>query len=145
MGNGTEFETGNGTANEMESEMGNRMGNETESETSNGMGNGTESETGNRTENETESETGTEQKGDKAPNVTNVWHPKNIGCYVPIYGRGVHRPLDTQDRLTTQISIPSAILPIYTLYSYTSTLSPIRSSVTEPRQPPNQSPPGWLR
>ena len=64
--------------------------------------------------NETESEMGPEWEGDKAPNLTNVWYPKNIGCCVPIYGRGVRWPLYTQDQLTTQIFIPSAILPIYT-------------------------------
>ena len=31
---------------------------------------------------------------------------QNIGCCIPIYTRGVCWPLYTQDRLTTQISIP---------------------------------------
>ena len=94
MGNETESETGNGT------------GNETEPKTRNGTGNGTGSETRNGMGNETESETGTEREGDKASNLTTVWYPKKIGCCVPIYSQGVCWPLYTQDRLTTQISIP---------------------------------------
>ena len=104
----------NGTGNGTGSETRNGTGNETELETRNGTGNGTGSETGNGMGNVTESETGTEREGDKASNLTNVWYPKNIGFCVPIYGRGVRWPLYTQDQLKTQISIPSAILPIYT-------------------------------
>ena len=56
----------------------------------------------------------TEREGNTAPNLTNVWYLKNTGCCVPIYGPGVRWPLYTQDRLTTQIFIPSAVLTIYT-------------------------------
>ena len=131
--------------NETESEMGNETGNETESETRNGMGKGTGSATGNGMENETESETEMEREGDNAPNLLNVWYPKNIGFCMPIYGRGVRWPLYTHDRLIIQIFIPSAVLPIYTYYSYTFTLSPIRTSVIEPCRSPNKSSPGWPR
>ena len=48
----------------------------------------------------------TEREGGKAPNLTNVWYLQNTGCCVPIYSRGLRWPLYTQDRLTTQISIP---------------------------------------
>ena len=54
-------------------------------------------------EEEPEAEGDTAREGDKAPYLTNVIF-QNTGCCVPIYSRGLRRPLYAQDRPTTQIS-----------------------------------------
>ena len=53
-----------------------------------------------------EAEGNTALEGDKDPSLTKRVVFQNTGCCVPIYSRGLRWPLYTQDRLTTQISIP---------------------------------------
>ena len=53
-----------------------------------------------------EVEGNTAREGDKDPSLTKRVVFQNTGGCVPIYSRGLRWPLYTQDRLTTQISIP---------------------------------------
>ena len=52
-----------------------------------------------------EAEGNTVWEGDKAPNLMNIWYPKNRSYFIPIYSQVACRPLYKHDRLTTQILI----------------------------------------
>ena len=113
----TERETERNPKRETERETKRNPKRETERRPETGTGNGdrnrycereAEGNTAREAEENTarEAEGNTAWEGDKDPSLTKRVVFQNTGCCVPIYSRGVRWPLYTQDRLTTQISIP---------------------------------------